>query len=138
MGDYKKSHGKRIIEHYREVIGEDLFPAFRGLEKDKRDPVTGLTNLSDWISSINKVTGRPRFRINIRCNESIKEHMHIRWKASKEMSSSREGVTLGADHCVDPNRYAVQSGLLNNGLLYKKFGPKDKRDKEKPFDDIYY
>lgn len=122
MGDNRVAQGDRIVDIYREIIGEKLFPPVRGNEKDKRDPVTGLTKLSSqWVAGINKVTGKPRRRINIRCVSYIKEYMYLRWKPIKDMSTAKPGVTLGANHCIDPDRYTIASGLLDSGGLYQHY-----------------
>lgn len=127
MGDNRVAQGIKIIDYYKEEIGEELYIIPRALERDKRDPVTGLTKVGEWASRINKVTGNPCLRVSMLCNNTNKEFMGLKWKTSNELSTGKPGVTKGPNHAVDPIRYGFASSLLDGGALYKKFGPNRKK-----------
>lgn len=135
MGDNRVAQGLKIVDYYREEMGE-WFTTPRALEKDKRDPVTGLTKVGEWVNRENKVTRKPCLRISVLCNHTTKEFMNLKWKTSNELSTGKPGVTKGPNHAIDPIRYGFASGLLDNGLIYQKFGPN--RPKINDDDNLFY
>ena len=114
--------GKTTLHIYQEVIPPKYWPKWHMKEKDKRNPLQGLSKINDWFNRVNRVTGKPCFTINEMCINAIKEFNGLLYKSAAQISTARDGITKGPDHIVDLTRYIFSSGFLDNGMLYIKYG----------------
>jgi phage terminase large subunit-like protein len=116
-----QAQGPSILAIWIDEIEEKNRSIFRCEMSDKKDPVGSLALLGDLITRINPKTGKPYFRIHMRCREAIQEFMNLAWKPHNASSTRQKEYTKGKDHVIAFMRYIVASGVLENGALYQQF-----------------
>lgn len=116
-----QAQGNSILSIYKQYIKPEYYMPFRCEEMDKRDPEGAIAWLGNKISTVNPKTGKPYFRINLKCTEALKEFEGLSWKLRKKDTIRQKELTKGKDHVIAFMRYIANSGILNEGFLYKQF-----------------